>query len=214
MHKPFLIACHDCDLLQRVGPLPEGATARCRRCGDVLYRQRSGGREHTLAMALAGLILFGVSISFPLLVFEVQGQGLEATLITASRELFRSNMQILGTVVFLTVVLLPFLVLSGIVYVLLPLRFGRTLPALPQVFRMILHLRAWCMLEVFVLGVLVSIVKLSSMGRIIPGLAMYAYVALIFVMVATISALNEHRVWDLWDRFRKKHRRSRPPLQT
>jgi len=214
MQKTFLIACHDCDLLHRIGTVAEGGTARCRRCGAVLYRQRSASREHTLALALAGLILFGVSISFPLLVFEVQGQALEATLLTATQELFQSRMQLLGAVVFLTIVLLPLLVLAGIVYVLLPLKFGRIVPAWPQVFRIILHLRSWCMLEVFMLGVLVSIVKLSGMGRIIPGLAMYSYVALIFVMVAAISALHEHRIWELWDRYRKKPHPPRPRLQT
>ena len=207
MQESFLMACHDCDLLQRLHPMAEGATARCRRCGAVLYHQRSGSREHTLALALAGLILFGVSCSFPLLVFEVQGQMLNASLITASKELFQGNMQLLGTVVFLTVLLLPLLVLSGIVYVLMPLKFGRTPPALPLVIRSILNLRSWCMLEVFMLGVLVSIVKLSGMGRIIPGVAMYAYVALIFVMVATISALNEHRIWEKWDQYCNKHHR-------
>lgn len=212
MSSPFLVACHDCDLLHRIPVLDADEAARCRRCGALLYQHRRGSRDRTLALALAGLILFAVSISFPLLVFEVQGQELEASMITASEELLHADMQLLAAVVFLTIILLPLLVFSGIVYVLLPLTFGRVLPAFPQVLRTILHLRSWCMLEVFMLGVLVSIVKLSGMGRIIPGIAMYSYVALIFVMVATISALNEHRIWEIWDQHRKAPNRSRLQL--
>jgi paraquat-inducible protein A len=33
MNGARLIACHECDLLQRETPLPRGGVARCARCG-------------------------------------------------------------------------------------------------------------------------------------------------------------------------------------
>ena len=58
-----IIACLDCDLLQRLGDVPEGATARCRRCGYVLRKRTRNGLERTLALAFAASILFVVANS-------------------------------------------------------------------------------------------------------------------------------------------------------
>jgi uncharacterized paraquat-inducible protein A len=30
------MACHDCDLVQRIGEIPEGRAAQCMRCGATL----------------------------------------------------------------------------------------------------------------------------------------------------------------------------------
>ena len=48
-----IVACHDCDLLHQLGPVPEGGTARCARCGGVLRKRTRNGLERTLALSLA-----------------------------------------------------------------------------------------------------------------------------------------------------------------
>jgi paraquat-inducible protein A len=55
------------------------------------------------------------------------------------------------------------------------------------------------MLEVFMLGILVSMVKLAKMASIVPGVSLYAFVALIFVLAATTASLDSHLVWDRLD---------------
>ena len=37
---PELIACHECDLLQRRVSLPEKGAAKCPRCGTTLYKDK------------------------------------------------------------------------------------------------------------------------------------------------------------------------------
>jgi paraquat-inducible protein A len=56
-----MIACHECDLLQEEIDLPAGGTARCARCGAVLYRSRPDCVERTLALAVTAAILFVIS---------------------------------------------------------------------------------------------------------------------------------------------------------
>ena len=51
----MLVACHDCDLLQKIPPLPPRGAAKCPRCGALLRRQRPNAVERTLALAVAGL---------------------------------------------------------------------------------------------------------------------------------------------------------------
>ena len=51
-------ACHECDLLNRVPPLPPRQIAKCARCGAILYRNIPDSVERTLSLAVGSAILF------------------------------------------------------------------------------------------------------------------------------------------------------------
>ena len=82
MARDTLTQCPECDLLQLNPVLPPGAAALCARCGAPLHRNRPDSLESTLALTLAGLILFLVANSFPFLSLEMQGQVRATTLAT------------------------------------------------------------------------------------------------------------------------------------
>jgi paraquat-inducible protein A len=196
MSAPRLIACHECDLLQHLRALPPGATARCRRCGAVLYRHKHDSLNRTLAFSIAGLLLFAVTNTFPFLTLKMQGQVTETRLITGVLDLYTQGMWGLAALVLVTTMLVPALELTLMLYVLVPLQLGRVPWRLPQAFRLLRRLTPWSMLEVFMLGVLVAIVKLVAMATIVPGLALWAFASLIVVLAAAAACLDPHLVWD------------------
>jgi paraquat-inducible protein A len=191
-----LIACHECDLLQQSRALPMGATARCPRCGAVLYRRKRNSLDRVLALTIAGLILFTVANVYPFLTFRLEAQIQETTLITGIIELYNQGMWIVAGVVLLTSIVMPLLELTGTLYVLLPLKFNRRPWSLPLFFRMVRIFKPWGMMEVFMVGILVAFVKLSKMASIIPGMALYSFMVLIFVMAASAASLDPHIVWN------------------
>lgn len=190
-----LIACHECDLLQRRMPLPRGGRARCPRCGSVLYRDRPDSLERSLALAMAGLILFVVANSLPFLSFEIQGRVSEATLIDGARRLNEHGRPLVAALVMFTTILAPLGQLVALLYLLLPLKFGRQPRYLTRVYRWFKLLRPWAMLEIFMVGLLVSVVKLSSLADIVPGLALWAFTALIVVLTALAAVFDPELVW-------------------
>jgi len=191
-----LIACHECDLLQQSRALPMGATARCPRCGAVLYRRKRNSLDRVLALTIAGLMLFTVANVYPFLTFKLEAQIQETTLITGIIELYNQGMWIVAGVVLLTSIVMPLLELTGTLYVLLPLKFNRRPWSLPLFFRMVRIFKPWGMMEVFMVGILVAFVKLSKMASIIPGMALYSFMVLIFVMAASAASLDPHIVWN------------------
>jgi paraquat-inducible protein A len=191
-----IIACHECDLLHQRQPLPAGGTARCVRCGAVLYRRKPNSLDRVLALTATGFVLFIVANAYPFLTFRLEAQKQETTLITGIVELYNQGMLIVAGVVFLTSILVPLLELIGMLYVLLPLKFNIRPWKLPVFFRWIRSFKPWGMMEVFMLGILVAFVKLAKMATIIPGIALYAFMALIFVLAASAAALDPHIVWD------------------
>jgi len=189
------IACHDCDLLVRVVPLSAGAKAKCARCGALLYRENADGIDRTLAFTVAGLALFVLANAYPLLTFELEGRSQANRLISGVIDLFGQGMWELASLVFLTSILAPLIYLGGMLYVLLPLRLGRRPLGLAAVFRFVQKLRSWAMLEVYALGIFVAFVKLSDFGAVEPGIALYAFFLLIFVLFAADLALDPRSVW-------------------
>jgi len=199
--QPF-IACHECDLLQKVRPLPVGSVANCPRCGAVIRRHKKNSVERALAFTIAGIVLFFIANAFPFLSFKLKGQLRETTLITGIVELYRDGMVAVAAVVMLTTVLMPLLYLLGMLYVLFPLRADRLPPHLALVFRMVRGSQPWSMMEVFMLGILVSLVKLAKMAEVVPGLALFSFFALIAVLAAVTSSLDPHRIWERMDTHR------------
>ncbi len=191
-----LIACHECDLLHRVQPLPEGGTAKCTRCGALLYRRKRNSLDRSLSMALAGLILFILCNTHPFLALKREGLVQQTTIITGVQELYRQDMWGLALLVLFTSILAPLIQLSGMLYVLLPLKFNRLPWMLPVVFRIQQKMQPWAMMEVFMLGILVSLVKLAKTATVVPGIALYAFVALIFVLAAASASLEPGVVWE------------------
>lgn len=194
-----LMACHECDLLHRVaGPIPAGATARCRRCGAALLRPRPRGTERALALALAGTILFALSNLFPFLSFKLQGLVQETLLLSGIRQLYAQGLGGLALLVLFTTIVAPGLQLLFLIYILAPLRWNRLAPGTFRVLRYFRQLQPWGMTEVFMLGILVSIVKLAKMAQVLPGISVYSFMALIFVIAAAMASLDPHAIWELW----------------
>jgi paraquat-inducible protein A len=191
-----LIACHECDLLHRVQPLPEGGAARCVRCGALLYYQKKDSLDRTLALTIAGLVLFIVANTFPFLAMKSGGLVRETTMITGIKGLYLQEMESLALLVLLTSILVPFVQIAGMLYVLVPLKLNRVPRNLALVYRFLRSLQPWAMMEVFMLGILVSYVKLGKMAKIVPGLALYSFVVLIFVLAGAAASLDPRIVWD------------------
>jgi paraquat-inducible protein A len=194
-----LIACHECDMIQRIKPLPKNGVANCARCGAVLHRHKPNSIERTVALSLAGLVLFVLASSFPFLALKMEAQVHQTSLITGIRVLYNQGMQALAILVLITTILAPLVQLLGMLYVLVPLRFHRKPPKFAQVFRLICSLQPWSMMEVFMLGILVSVVKLAKMAQIVPGLAIFSFFTLIVVLAAATVSLDPHAVWERWE---------------
>lgn len=190
-----LIACPHCDLLQRAVPLEGDSLARCGRCDLVLYRPHDEKLDRPLAFTLAAAVLFIVANAFPIVGLELQGQHTTATLFGTAQALFQQNMKMLGAIVFFTTIVVPAVQLSAMAYVLVLLHMGRVPRYLPLALRALQAVRPWGMVEVFLLGMLVSLVKLAGMATVVPGTALWAFGALLMTIAAAVASFDARAIW-------------------
>jgi paraquat-inducible protein A len=195
MNPGRLVACHECDLLQRETVLADGGSARCRRCGAVLYRTSPPSLDWTLALTLAAMVLFAVANFYPIVGLSVNGNLVETTLFGAARILYLDGMWPLAGLVFVTTLLMPLLDMAAVLYILLPLWMGRT-PRRPDVvLRLLRRVSPWGMIEVLILGMLVALVKLAAIASVVPGIALWAFGAVMLLLAAASAGFDTHDIW-------------------
>ncbi len=192
-----ITACHECDQLHRVLPIAAGSTARCTRCGADLYRRVARSIDRSLALYLAALMLFILANSAPFLSMKVGGIVQESRLVSAGWALYQLGMPELGAVVFLTSVLIPLLVIFGMVWMLAFAHWGIRPPKVGFVYRWVHRLTPWSLIGVFMLGTLISVVKLRGLAAVIPGVSLFAFVALLVVYSAARSQFEPSALWRL-----------------
>jgi paraquat-inducible protein A len=190
-----LIACHECDLLQRELPLPRNGVLRCRRCNAELSRSHPDSLERALAFTLTATVLFVIANAFPIVGLAVNGDLVETTLLGAVRVLYDDGMWPIAGLVFATTFLMPFLQMTAMACLLLPLRFGRVPYRSDLVFRVLQLARPWGMTEVLILGMLVALVKLAHIASVVPGPALWSFGALMLLLAAASAAFDPHEVW-------------------
>ena len=194
-----LIACRNCDtLVRKRGLNGRGEIACCPRCGSTLYSNMSRRINLTSAVALAALITFLIAQAYPILELVADGTTSQTTLIGAIVVLWRENMQFVAALVCCSTVLFPLTELLALLYVLIPVSAGYIPPGFNRVLRLIQLVRPWEMIEVFMLAVLVTMVKMQSLARVIPETALFAFVALT-LMLAALVKLDLFALWDFAD---------------
>ncbi|MBU1359214.1 MAG: paraquat-inducible protein A [Gammaproteobacteria bacterium] len=190
------IVCEGCDAVYRRKPLGRLEVSQCPRCGTELDRQAAGQDARMLPLTVACLILFAIANLFPIVEIELQGLRSQTTLIGAVYALSAEGRSIVALIVLATTILFPLLQLCILFYLLVPLAHARRPAGFAILVRSMQMMRPWGMVEVFLLGVLVAIVKLSSLARVVPGPALWAFVVLTLLLTA-VMAFNPRAFWEL-----------------
>jgi len=196
LDDPALVACPHCDLLQRLPELSSGASARCPRCDFELSRHRKDSLNRTLALSCAALVLFLIANSLPMLGLTVVGRAASTTVLGGAQQLWLDGRVIVAGLVLFTAVIAPGLQIAFILAIVL----GAHRERVPRWVGMLLRRHAitqtWSMVEVMLLGVLVALIKIAELATVIPGIALFALGALVFVFAAIQASFDPREVWD------------------
>jgi len=190
-----LLVCNQCDLLLQVTLLERGGKASCTRCGNVLYRSQPDGLNRSLVFALTSAFLFLIANAFPIVTISSNGLTNSTTLIEAAYRLIRDGLPSIAILVFATTFLMPLLEIMALIYLLLPLSLRRIPPGLSIAFRLIHFVKPWAMVEVFMMGLLVTITKLNAFASVSPDIALGSFVLLMLSLTLAVVNFDPHYFW-------------------
>ena len=191
-----LIACPHCDLLQHLPELASGASARCPRCDEEIYRRRPDPLNRTLALSTAAAILYIVANTVPMLGLTLVGRDASTTVMGGAQELWQDGQAPVALLVVFTAVLAPALQVGFMLAVALGARRERPPTWVATLLRYHRLIRTWSMVEVMMLGVLVALTKIADYATVIPGPALFVLGALVFLLAAMQVSFDPREVWD------------------
>ncbi len=165
-----------------------------RRCGATLWRYSGLTLSNWLALAIAALIVFGVANAYPVASMSVQGMVQQASLLDAIFITWRQDHWVVAIMTGMAGFALPMLQLSVLLWVLGPLSRGREPLGFRTAMRLLGFLRPWCMVPVFLLGVLVAVVKLAGMAAVTPGIGLVAF-GILTILLTMLGRLSPHVLW-------------------
>ncbi|WP_028224254.1 paraquat-inducible protein A [Paraburkholderia ferrariae] len=195
---PDLVACEHCDSVYRRRSLAPHETAHCARCGAVLYRASRLDIDRWLALTAAAAVVFVIANACPVIRISFGGQHNEATLLQSVCALAQGPAAPIAVPAALSIVIVPLLQIALLGWALAFARAGRRAPGFAPVMQLLRLLRPWSMIEVGMLGILVAVIKLSSLVQVAPGAGIWA-TAVLMVLITLIASRDIHRLWDWTD---------------
>jgi paraquat-inducible protein A len=206
------VACPDCDLLQRVPPLPPGGKARCVRCGCLLAKRPSGPPDLSLALAFAAAIVFVIANTSPLMDLSVIGRAATTTIAGGAWEMWQQDQRITGVLIAFCAVIAPGAYLLFMLTLLLAARRASVPHWVGEMLRWVHHFEMWSMLEVMMLGILVALIKIAELATVEAGIGLYAAFALIVLFPAIMVTFDVRDLWQRVERLEDDAPLIAPPL--
>ncbi len=196
------LICKNCDTVHRQVSLGTAEIARCSYCGAVLARNHDVTVGQLLAVTLAAAILFVIANATSVLGIEFGGVHTEANIWIAALSLDQGWIFWAALALAVTMFLVPMLQITLLLWVLAFASVAVRAPAYRHALILLHHLRPWSMTEVFLLGALVAIVKLSAWVHIVPGEGIWA-IAGLTILLAILSRFDSRAWWECVERARR-----------
>lgn len=197
------MACLECDLLVDVPELDPGEKAYCPRCNYLLAANRPQAHTKMFAYAVTAFVFLFLANAFPFLSLEARGQEQAVTLIGSVTILFEENRPFLSGIVLMAIVGVPAVLLLGVIYVSVAVRIRQPLMGARRALRWVLRLAPWSMAEIFLIGILVSFVKIISLADVSLGISFWAYVLFTACSLLSLMYIDRREVWRRLDTVRR-----------
>ena len=189
-------ACPQCDAIWLTPHLEENERYTCGRCGHVIAQRDTGSLESALAAAVATLILLLVSLSFPFLAVERSGLSNRISVLDSVWTLWTGGMPIVSAACFILIVAVPLVQASLLIIVLNTAR--RAAPSTgpsKRLYRYTRLLQPWAMAEIFLIGVIISLVKVGSLADLTVGSGFWGMCGLVGALTFAQASLSDHTIW-------------------
>ena len=192
MDYRHLIACPYCDALYKRTPLNIGEKLICSHCHSTLDDGLSDFQA-CFYYALTALILLLMANLFPFMTLNLKGTLTTISVFSSVKALFDNQLTLLGILMLFTIMIFPAWYLLAVLWSIISYRY-RLLTRLTRRFmHWFYHISPWNMLEVYLIGVMVTLVKILQLADLKLEWGFYAFCGLM------LCSIEVNRRFDLND---------------
>mgnify|MGYP000098668732 FL=1 len=191
-----LIACQQCDALYDKPELKQGQSVKCTRCGSTMAERKVDSIERSYHWSMAGIFLLVPAILLPIMGVTLAGQYHHASLLDCIIVLIERGYLMIAVLVFLFAIAVPVVRLLGSFYITYCFKFSKLKPSLLHFFRAFHYLDNWAMLNVFMLGIVVSMYKLIDDTELSVNMGLLAFILWLISSTMASVALDPDYIWQ------------------
>jgi len=186
--------CHTCGLLTN----EDEDHSHCARCTTPLHHRKPNSIENTWALLFAATVLLIPANLYPILTVIRFGQGAPSTILSGVLHLMEDGMWGLAMIVFIASIIVPVTKLIVLSFLLLTIQYksnwrprDRTL-----LYRVTEVIGAWSMVDIFLVGLLSSLVSLDALSTIEPGIGASYFAAAVMLTIFAAQSFDSRLIWD------------------
>ncbi len=200
-----LVSCEACHLLER--PASASEPGFCRRCGEKLEFRRHGAVETTWALVIAAAICYIPANVLPVLNTTSLGSTEGDTIMGGVIFLYTSGSWPLALVVLIASVMIPLGKIAAIVYLLITVqrRSAMSSDERTRLYRMVVFIGRWSMLDVFADTFTVALVQLQPLMSVAPGPGVLFFAAVVVLTMLAAEAFDPRLIWDSAQPYQVRH---------
>jgi paraquat-inducible protein A len=196
--KASLVNCHLCQQLNRIGMHDQKTQPFCSRCGAEMHLRKPNSITKTWALVITAYICYIPANTLPVMTVISFGHGEPDTIMSGVVALIEGQMWALAFLVLFASFIVPLVKLIGLSYLLISVQMGsRWRPKdRTQLYRVIEVVGRWSMLDIFMISILISLVKLGSIATIEPGAGGTFFAAVVVITMFAAMSFDPRLIWD------------------
>ena len=191
-----LVSCEFCRLLSR--PADPSEPGYCPRCGAELVLRRHHSIQYTWALVIAAAICYIPANMLPVLNTTTLGSTDSDTIMGGVVFLYTSGSWPLALIVLIASVMVPLGKLVALIYLLIMVQrrsLGNNRER-TRLYRMVVFIGRWSMLDVFVDTFTVALVQLSPLMSVEPGPGVLFFAAVVVLTMIAAESFDPRLIWD------------------
>jgi paraquat-inducible protein A len=192
-----LIACNVCGALNRRPRRPHGRLG-CARCGAALHARKTDSVARTWALLAAAYVLYIPANVLPVLTTGSLVDETSDTILGGAVRLWSEGAWPLSLVIIIASFVVPLAKLFVVTWLLLSVHAGVTASTgrRARLYRLVDFIGRWSMVDIYIGGLLVSLVQFPPFASVALGPAAPAFGAVVVLTILASRAFDPRLMWD------------------
>jgi len=196
-----LVSCHFCHTLSQ---LPEGVNdindmdLNCPCCGSEIHSRIPNSLSKTWALLIAAIILYIPANFLPIMTVTLWNDGQPDTIMSGVIHLMDSGMWPLALLIFIASIFIPLLKLFILTGLMISIYFKINWKPKDRttLYRITEFVGRWSMVDVFVIGILVTLVQFGNTASVEPNIGALSFASVVILTMFAAHTFDPRLIWD------------------
>jgi len=171
---------------------------KCSRCSSKIQPRKPESFQRTWAFLTAALIFYIPANIYPIMTFSAFGNSRQDTIISGVNAFIKSGMWPLAFIVFTASIFVPLAKILGLIFILCSVKYDWKIfyTERTKLFFIVEFIGKWSMLDVFLISLLTSVVKLGNIAAVNPGPGITYFALVVLFTLFAAMTFDPRLIWD------------------